>query len=162
MIRHLYKGLNYAVMATAVTACVALFFMMSITCLDVVLRQFSSPITGTLDIVKICAVITIAGSLPYTTAIKGHVAIEFFSLKLPAVVRIFVDSILRLIGIVLFSGLAWQSVVYGGKLLKTGRVTDTLQVPMFWLPWFIALSCVLTTIVIAYNIANPGKPLIKP
>ena len=57
--------------------------MMGITSYDVISRTiFKSPLRGANDLVSVCAAITLAASLPYTTSLKGHVAIEFLFLKL--------------------------------------------------------------------------------
>ena len=56
--------------------------MIILTCVDVVGRRLGHPLTGTYDIVEILGAISIIGALPYTTACKGHVAIEFLFQKL--------------------------------------------------------------------------------
>src|SRR5512140_1266260 len=62
---------------------VGIVLMMGITSYDVVSRTiFNSPLRGANDLVSVCAAITLAASLPYTTSLKGHVAIEFLFLKL--------------------------------------------------------------------------------
>ncbi|MBN2307412.1 MAG: TRAP transporter small permease, partial [Candidatus Hydrogenedentes bacterium] len=99
---------------------------------------------------------------PYTTAVKGHVAIEYFFLKLSRRGRIIVDTVCRSIGIVLFSFLTWKSVHYGSALKASGQVTPTLQVPVFWVPYVIALSCGVVVLVILHNLLHPGKEMIKP
>ena len=50
-------------------------------------------ITGALDLGKGCGALVIAGALPYTTAVKGHVAIEYFFHKLGRRGRIVVDTL---------------------------------------------------------------------
>ena len=99
---------------------------------------------------------------PYTTAVKGHVAIEYFFHKLPRRGRIAVDTVTRLIGMALFGTLAWYSALYGSSLRAAGEVSATLRVPIFWVPWVIAGSCALTVLVILLNMLHPGRELIKP
>ena len=52
--------------------------MMLVTCVDIVLRKLGHPFPGAYDITKMAAAVTISCALPYTTAVKGHVAVEFF------------------------------------------------------------------------------------
>ena len=59
-----------------------LVMMMVVTCVDVVLRKLGHPLPGAYDLVKVAAGLTIACALPYTTAIKGHVAVEYFHHRL--------------------------------------------------------------------------------
>jgi len=136
--------------------------MVLVTSLDVVLRVFRMSLAGAYDLVKIAAVLTVAAALPYTTAIKGHVAIEFFFQKLGRRGRAGVDALMRLSGMGLFGLLAWGSVRYGNSLLESGEVSLTLGLPVFWVPYLLAASCGLVVLVKLYHLFHPGQPLLKP
>lgn len=154
--------LRAIVVALAAVAGLCIIAMMLVTCLDVVLRLFRLTLTGAYDIVRIAGALTIACALPYTTAVKGHVAIEYFFLKLSRRGRIVVDTVARALGMGLFTLLAWQSAEYGAALKRSGQVTLTLQLPLFWVPYVIAFSCGVVVLVIFYNMLHPGKEMIKP
>ena len=156
------KAVTWSVYALAVVAGLGVLTMMVTTCLDVVLRLFRMPLTGAFDIVKLAGVVAIACALPYTTAVKGHVAIEFFFLKLSRPGRVVLDTVVRLLGMALFGLLSWQSVQYGASLRRSGQVTLTLQLPVFWAPYVIAFSCAVVVLVILHNMLHPGKEMIKP
>jgi TRAP-type C4-dicarboxylate transport system permease small subunit len=142
----------------------ALFIMIGVICADVLLRLpgINKPFVGAYDIVRIAGAITLAGALPYTTAVKGHVAIEYFFHKLGRTSRIVVDSAMRLLSIILFAFLGWRSVGYGQDLYRNNQVSQTLQIPLFWLPWVIGLCCFVSLLVIAYQLACPKQEMIKP
>ena len=91
-----------------------------VTCADILLRVLRISFSGAYDIVKIAAAMTIACGLPYTTAVKGHVAVEFFFHRLGRRGRIVADALIRLATMVLFSLLTWQFVHYGIGLKKSG------------------------------------------
>lgn len=163
LVSRAYSGLvRGLVIALGVVAGIGVMTMMSVTCADVLLRVFRRPIAGAYDIVQIAGAITISCALPYTTAVKGHVAIEYFFLKLPRVGRIVVDTLARLIAISLFVFLAWQSIRYGNSLHASGQVTLTLQLPVFWVPYVIGTSCAVVAMVILHNLIHPGRETIKP
>ena len=153
------RGLVLA-LALAAGACVCL--MMLITCADVLGRAFGRPLTGAYDVVSLLGVLAIACGLPYTTAVKGHVAVEFFFLKLPRRARIVVDTVNRLLVCALFVALCGRSAQYGLDLLRSGEVTPTVQIPVFWVPLVIAASCGLVALVVLHNLLHPGKVLVKP
>jgi len=157
-----HQALRASVIALAYVACASLMVMVLVTSAEVVLRLFRLSLTGAYDIVKIAAAITTAGALPYTTAIKGHVAIEYFFHKLGRRGRIVVDALMRLVGMALFSLLAWGCMDYGRSLRARGEVSMTLQLPIFWVPYVLAASCVLVVLIKAYHLTHPGKPMIKP
>ncbi len=135
--------------------------MMIVTCVDIICRILRISFTGAYDIVMIAGAITITCALPYTTAVKGHVAIEYFFHKLSKKGRIVVDTIARLFGMCFFIMLTIQSLKYGKSLFLAGEVTLTLQIPVFWIPYVISLSCCLVALVIFYNLLHPGKVMIK-
>jgi len=156
------RMLRGLVHALAILSGATVFAMMTVTCIDVILRAFGRPLTGAFDLVSIGGVLTIGCALPYTTAVKGHVAIEYFFHKLPRRGRVFVDTVCRLVVMALFGLLAWKNVIYGVSLRDAGQVTQTLQMPIFWIPWLLAFCCLITLLVVLHNLLHPGKEMIKP
>jgi len=160
--------LKIAIMGLAAVSGLAMLVMIGAICLDVILRlRWVSRITGftlvgVFDIVRITGAITLAAALPYTTAVKGHVAIEYFFHKLNRSSRLVVDSVMRLLSMGLFGFLGWRSLIYGADLRRTGQVMQTLEIPIFWLPWFIGVCCFVVVLVIAFHLLCPKKELIKP
>ena len=138
--------------------------MVAVTCIDVILRLpgINRSLFGAYDIVKITGALTLAATLPYTTAVKGHVAIEYFFHKLNRRGRIVVDTIIRLMGMTLFVFLSWRSFIYGLSLYRTGQVSQTLQLPVFWVPYVIGFCCGIVVLVIGHNLLHPGQEMIKP
>lgn len=151
-----------AVMGLAYIAGTAVCVMVAVTCVDVVLRRLGSPLHGALDIVTIAGTIAIGGAMPYTTAVKGHVSIEYFFHKLSRKGRIVVDTFSRLIGITLFIYLTRQFAQYGTILRASGRVMPTLQTPVFWMPYMLSVCCALVTLVILHNMLHPNRKMVKP
>jgi len=157
-----HRALRSVVRGLAWVAGVSLMVMVLVTSAEVVLRVFRLSMTGAYDIVKIAAALTMAAGLPYTTAIKGHVAIEYFFHKLGRRGRVVVDAGMRLVAIALFGLLAWGCVDYGNSLRLKGEVSMTLQLPIFWVPYVLAGSCGLVVLIKLYHLTHPGKPLLKP
>jgi TRAP-type C4-dicarboxylate transport system permease small subunit len=153
------RGLVHAL---ALVSALGIVTMMLVTCAEVILRLFRVSLTGVYDIVCISGAITMAAALPYTTACKGHVAIEFFFQRLPGAARVGVDAASRIVVSLLFGFLALESVRYGMRLREVGQVTSTLEIPEFWLPYVLAGSCAVTCLVKIYHLFHPGKELIKP
>ncbi|MFW6146428.1 MAG: TRAP transporter small permease [Planctomycetota bacterium] len=147
----------------AAVAAVGVVAMMAVTCTEVASRRLANhSLVGAVDLVSIAMVFTIAGALPYTTAVKGHVAVEYFFRKLPPLGRIIVDTLTRVVGIALFAVLWYRCMAYGVELRRAGEVMPTLDIPVFWLMWVIGASCGLVALVILYNLFHPGREMIKP
>jgi TRAP-type C4-dicarboxylate transport system permease small subunit len=161
-IRNAYvKALRSVVITLIFVSGLSVFVMILITCADVILRRFGFPVAGAYDIVKLLSAITLACALPYTTAVKGHVAIEFFFHKLGRRSRLAVDSVMRCISSSLFAFLAYRSFHYGLELYRNGQVTQTLQLPVFWIAHVIGVCCLVVMLVILYNLVNPNREMIK-
>lgn len=140
----------------------AVFVMILVTTADVLLRIFNIGITGAYDIVRIAGVTSIAFALPYVTAVKGHVAIEFFYHYFSFIGRIILDSLFRLITLSLFGILIYRNILYSITLFKSAQVMPTLKIPVFWIPIIIAVSFTLVCITVFYHLIHPGKEMIKP
>jgi len=154
--------LRAAVSVLGVAAGVALAAMILVTCADVVGRRFGHPLKGAYDLVELLGAIVITGGLPYTTGCKGHVAIEFFFQRLSRRGRILVDTVVRVISISMFSFLTWRFIQYGAEVRASGQVTLTLRLPIFWMPYWMALCTAVMVLVILYHMMHPGKELMKP
>ena len=142
-------------------SCLGLVAMMAVICGDVVLRLAGHPVKGAYDIVRVAGAVTIACSLPITTAMKGHVAIEYFFQKLSRRWRIAVDSVMRLLAIGGFLLAASECVGYGFRFLRNGQVTDTIELPIFWLPWLMAVSFGVTALVVVFHLVYPGREMVR-
>ncbi len=138
----------------------SVLFIMSITCLDIILRRFNSSLYGAHDLVCIGIGIAVAAALPITTAVKGHVAIEYFFHRLSSKGRIIVDSIMRTLQTLLFLAISVAFFKYGHSLYISGEVSPTLECPTYFLEWIIALSALLTAAISAFHLFHPQKELI--
>lgn len=156
------QNLRRLVFALGAVAGMALLVMIGVTCLDVALRCFKLSLKGTNDLVGLAGAVAIACALPYTTAVKGHVAVEYFFQKLGRRGRVVVDTLARLLVIAFFGLLGWASVKYGHSLRASQEVSPTLELPVFWVPYVLAFCCGVVILVKIYHLTHPGKELIKP
>ncbi len=157
-----HRALRAIVLGSAAIAGFSVMVMVGVTTVDIILRVLRMPVAGAYDIVRIAGLVAIAAALPYTTATKGHVAIEYFFHKLGPAGRLAVDTLMRALTVALFGLLAWQCAAYGNSLRQSGEVSMTLQLPIFWAPYLLGLSCVLVALVTLYHLYCPGKEMFKP
>lgn len=163
-LRNIYKKLLRSLVGGLVLLSAAgIVLMMAITTFDVVSRAlFDAPLRGANDLVSVCAAITLAASLPYTTGLKGHVAIEFLFLKLSRRGRRIGNVLVHSVIAILFVLFAWQCVVYGNAMLEKNQLMVTLRWPLFWVPYIMSVCCAATVLVVFEHIAYPSEELIKP
>lgn len=155
VLRHIVYGI-VGISGTALVLTVAIVFI------DVIGRYLGSGIKGSVDYIRLTSAVAMGGAIPYTTAVKGHIAVEFLYRRLGKNLKIIFDTIIRVLMFVLFLFIVYFMIIYGLKLYNSGEVTPTAQIPVFWVPWWMALCFAVTTLVKIYHIFNPGKELIKP
>lgn len=156
------NAVRWLTLALMAVSCAAVMFMVLITVAEVILRRLGIALPGTYDMVQMAGAVAAACALPYTTAVKGHVAIELFHQKLGPRGRMILDSVARPLSIAFFCLLAWQCARHGIDMRRTGQVSLTLQIPMFWIPWMLAASCATVVLVKVYLLFHPGRVMIKP
>jgi TRAP-type C4-dicarboxylate transport system permease small subunit len=155
------KALTVFVYALTVVSGVSTLLVIAITCLDIILRRCGSSIHGAVDIVKILGCLAVVTALPYTTAVKGHIAVEFLFRKLPRFWKIFFDTVTRLLALVLFSILCWRSFMVGCRYHHLGTASLTLSIPLCWLLWAMSLAFFAVILVKLWNLTHPGKEMIR-
>ncbi len=160
----LTRALRAIVLGLAFVSGASVLAMIAVTCLDVILRLpfIGRSLTGAYDITKMAGALSLAAALPYTTACKGHIAIEYFALKLRPRGRRILDVGIDLLGMALFAFLAWRTVLYGVEMLRSGQVSQTLQCPIFWLPWAIGVCCGMVVLVLGHHLLHPDQEVVRP
>ncbi len=132
----------------------AIIAMMLITTLDVFMRFFRNPISGTYETVGLLCSVAVAFSLGYTAIEKGHIAVEFlvrrFSLKIQSLTAI----INAIVSILLFTFIAWECIVLGKEYLNKSEVSMTLQMPLYPFIYGIAAGCMLLCPVLIIDFLN--------
>jgi len=142
-------------------AAAALVGMMLLTCADVVLRRsFNHPIPGTYEIVGLLGALLISFALAYTTAQKGHIAVEFLVQRFSKNIQRVIDAVNQLFGIMLFVILSWQSILYAMDLKESGEVSMTVQMPIHPFVFGISIGCALVSLVLALDFYKSLKRLL--
>lgn len=154
--------LCWLIHALAVVGSLAVVAIIVVTLADIVGRQFGYPVKGAYDLVRVLGAVAMISALPFTKAVKGHIAIEYFFQKLERRGRAVVDTVMRLFLLALFGLMAWQFVWQGLLFYNSGEVTATLRMPMFWVPWLAALACLVTVGVTLWHLLHPGRSMMRP
>ena len=121
---------------------IILILMMLLTIMDVVLRFFKRPITGTYELVALAGAMLIAFAVPQTSREHGHIAVDIFPEGRYVMLRNTFFIFTRVLGIVLFALLAWYLFQKGNDLHRVGDVSSTLHVPYYPVAYGLA-SCFL-------------------
>lgn len=129
-------------------AAVALGFMILLTVSDVVLRYFKKPIIGTYEMVGLSGAVIIGFALPFTSLMRGHVNVDFLTLKLSQKGQKISSSITKTLGIVLFLIIGWNLIVLGIDFHKVGEVTPTRHLPIYPVLYGVGVCCFFESFVL--------------
>jgi TRAP-type C4-dicarboxylate transport system permease small subunit len=111
-----------------ITGGVALLALTLLATMNVALRIFQAPVSGTYEIVSFLGAIVTAGALGYTQKRKDHIVVDILSDKFPDAVKRALDGVSYALMVVLFSIVAWQTFVFGKRLWQTGELSETLKI----------------------------------
>jgi len=136
-------------------AAIAVFAMMSLTCVDVFLRYFfRMPIPGTYEIVALLGAVAVSFAMAHTLAEKGHVAVSLIVQLFPKRLQGIIECMISIFGIILFGLVAWQSVLYGMDCQRAGEVSLTLELPFYPIIYGVALGAGVVCLVLLVDLAD--------
>ena len=108
---------------------VAVLFLMSLATVNVCLRFFlNAPYRGAYELVGFSGAIVIAFALGYTQKRKDHIVVDILTEKFSKPVVKILDIISYFIMMIFFAMVAWQVLVWGMKIMKSGEVSETLKI----------------------------------
>ncbi len=127
--------------------------MMCVTVVDVISRfLFNLPVIGSIEITGFLLLLTVFLGIPYAGAKKQHITINALVSKLPQRTQLITDSIIVLISLILFSVIAWRSILYSLLLKDMNTVTAVLRLPVPYFALVVTFSCGLFCLVLLVNL----------
>ena len=132
----------------------ALTFIMLLTVSDVVLRFFRRPIVGTFEVVGFCGAIVIGFALPLTTWQRGHIFVDILTQKMSKGAKKWLDLSTRVLCIALFAVIGWNLFSYSHKLMTSGEVSLTIQLPFYPFAYGVGVCCFLQCFVLVGDIVK--------
>jgi TRAP-type C4-dicarboxylate transport system permease small subunit len=104
-------------------------------------KIFKWPLPAGTEIVYFGQVIAIAGALAISKLDGRHIRIEFVD-KLPKYPKAVVNFLSTLLGLALFTILAWKSYEYALNLIINNEVTATARILIYPFVLWLALCCI--------------------
>ncbi|MEZ5660969.1 MAG: TRAP transporter small permease [Burkholderiaceae bacterium] len=130
-------------------AAASLFAMMVMTFFDVVLRSVANnPIESATELTRLFMGIIVFSCLPTVSWRNGHIVVDLLDKMFgPSAARLR-DSLIDLVcGALLF--LPGKRVIELAERSRSyGDLTEYLQIPTFYIGWFIGISVIMTAIVL--------------
>lgn len=122
-------------------ACATLFFLMVMTFLDVFLRSaFNAPLGAAPELTRMSVAVVVFASLPVLSGQGGHITVDLLDgvLARLRLTRVWGALISIACGIMLWWP-ANRAIVLAERSRKYGDLTEFLEIPTFYISWFIAI-----------------------
>lgn len=120
-----------------------MLLMVAITCIDVVgAKVFLWRLLGAIDIVMLSQIVAVAFAASMSLILGRHIRVEFFVTRLPRRAQGVIDSIVLLLGLMLFSVIIWRLCVLGYSFQTSGEYSATAKIPYYPFAYGIALASI--------------------
>jgi TRAP-type C4-dicarboxylate transport system permease small subunit len=140
------------VIAGSILAC-----MVILTICDVILRNFGHPITGSMEFIQYGGCIVFAFSVPFGTLLGSQVIVDIITERLSPGKKRVINIITRCVGILLFLFIAYNFVIYGIDVSKTGERTASFKIPYYPFAYALAFSFFLQSLTICCDLLKTIK-----
>lgn len=121
-----------------VIAGATLIIMVLVTLVDVILRNFGHPITGSMEIIQYGGAIVFGFSMPYATYLDAMIRVDIVTEKLKSGPRRALNVFTRIIALFFMLFIAYNFFGYAQDTVKSGEVTASFRIPTY--PFIYALS----------------------
>ncbi len=149
---------RWLVNALALIGGVFLIGMITITCANILSRAVWVPIRGTFELMGYAGAIVTAFALGYTQIKKGHIAVDILVTNYSARTKKVIHIINSFLCMVFFIIASWQIAVKANILMKTGEVTETLQVIYYPFTYAVAFGCLVLALTLLTQLLNAVIP----
>jgi len=141
---------------------VGLVGMLVLILSDVIgIKVFAKPVRGGIEFVTFFAVVTIAFAVPHTLLMRGHVSVDFIVDHLPRRLRLVIDILMILLGVVLLSLLTRYGFKYAGDLRASGEVSMTQKIPFYPFVYGMAVSFAATLLILLLDLVKAVRKALK-
>lgn len=98
----------------------------------VALQILNSSFPGDVEVISYSLVISVFLFLPYSQAVRGHVNVDFFTMRASPRVKALLDAFGALLFAVLAAVIAWRMTIGGIEMFDRKQTTALLNIPYWW------------------------------
>ena len=140
----------------------AMLLIMAITCIDVVgAKVFHWRLFGAIDVVMLSQIVAIAFAASMVLIVGRHIQVEFIIARLPRRAQAVIDSIVLLLGLVLFSLIIWRLCVLGYTFQISGEYSQSAHIPYYPFAYCIALASIPVCLVLLLKFLKSIKKVVQ-
>ncbi len=132
-----------------------LLAIMALTCIDVTGRYFGYPVPGTYDLVGIGggAVLALGIGMSHVAGMKINMDCLY---KRPAILQRIVNGLVSILSVATLAMISWRCFKLGYDLFRRGRVSDTIQIPLYPFLYLAGIGMSIYCIVLLVEALTPA------
>jgi TRAP-type C4-dicarboxylate transport system permease small subunit len=134
-----------------------LALMIVLTFFDVILRNLGRPITGSMELIQYGGSIVFGFSIPYGTLLGAQIIVDIITQKFSPGKRRIINIVTRCIGVLLFLFVAYNFLLYGIDVRRSGERTASFKVPYYPFAFALSLSFLLQSFTIFCDLVKKVK-----
>jgi len=120
------------------TGGVVLLGMIILTCANIFIRQFASPIPGAFELMGYAGALVAAFALGYTQFTNGHIAVDILVNAYPRPLKRLVSILNHGVCCIFFAITGWYMIQKALTLKNTGELSETLRI--IYYPFILAVA----------------------
>jgi len=133
---------------TAQIGQVALAAVMFLIVANVLMRIPWKPVPGTVELTEILGAVLLTMGVAYCQIVKGHIFVSVLVERFSPRVQGIIDAFTAIIALFFSSALAWETVVFAGRMMKRGYATAHLLIPIYPFIYLVGFGFVMLAIVL--------------
>ncbi|MBP1750807.1 MAG: TRAP-type C4-dicarboxylate transport system, small permease component [Deltaproteobacteria bacterium] len=133
---------------------IVLFLMLMLTVVDVALRIFWKPITGTYELVAMAGAVVIMFAVPQASWDNAHIFVDFLLENRSRAVKVAVGCFTKFMGVLLFLLLGYYLLMKANHLFRSGDVSLTLQIPYYPVAYGLAFCAFVEALVLILHMVT--------
>jgi TRAP-type C4-dicarboxylate transport system permease small subunit len=140
-----------------VIAGIVLSCMVMLTFIDVILRNFGHPITGSMEFIQYGGCIVFSFSVPFGTMLGAQVIVDLIIERIDPRKKRIINIITRCVGIMIFLFIAYNFLTYGIDVRKTGERTASFKIPYYPFAFTLSFSFLMQSFTILCDLIKKVK-----
>ncbi len=144
MLGRLQKLTDRLIGLSAIVGTVSLMFVVAVIIVDVVGRNFASPLYGAQDLITMSMVLIVFGGMALCDRVGGHIVVDIFEGVFSAGLNRAIDIVSALLGALIFGLIAW-TVWQSAQLSQMLNLsTNLLRLPLAWFQSALCLCALVS------------------
>lgn len=132
-----------------------LMIMVLLLVADVVLRRiFNSPLSWSMEVVKVMLVVVVFFAEAYCGTRGGHISIDILTSRFPRKVQAVLNPFICFLGVLLFGSMAWGSSVSAIHYWNAHRITGILPIPISPFVLVVAFGSLVFALVLLVQLVD--------